>query len=296
VTDLVPPQGEEGPAGLQPGCFGCDAAYVDEVVKELQDRKVKRGNIAQRMKLEYMYNKTVKVAAQLPEMLGQMGVPYTPATPPLAAPPAVFPDKSYDVTPCCGCCCPVSLNLTQEEAWIQQVGIEAVTQKREYAQLSTVQLQKSCFCCRAAVSDLGPILPGFGCSGKLVGEIVDELTQRMYAKGTIGQIKIQENTLKQLVEIQKEIELMEGHFGVKYPPSADALTKLYGASVPLPATTPVSQLEQQVETKMYDTTNTCDSVCGFLCTCGLAGCLKSSLELRDNEAIAIEKVHIRCRS
>jgi len=30
-----------------PGCFGCDEAYVDQIVAELQDRKLKRGSVAQ---------------------------------------------------------------------------------------------------------------------------------------------------------------------------------------------------------------------------------------------------------
>lgn len=51
----------------------------------------------------------------------------------------------------------------------------------------------------------------------------------------------------------------------------------------------LGDLGQQVEPKTYDVTDKCAAASGFLHTCGLLGCTKQTMELRDNEMVMLEK-------
>jgi len=125
-----------------------------------------------------------------------------------------------------------------------------------------------------------------------VAEVVDELQTRMEQRGTIGQILKQEKMMKQLTEIDHELNLVISQMEIQYPPAEDTLKKLFGEedSPLLPDYQPdkLSSLDRQVDLQTFDITNRCDACTACLCTCGMAGCARTVLELRENDLVVTE--------
>lgn len=61
-----------------PGC-GCSSAFVEEIAAELQERKVKRGSIAQIMQQENITIETLCLEAKLDVLMHKRGIQYPPA-------------------------------------------------------------------------------------------------------------------------------------------------------------------------------------------------------------------------
>ena len=61
-SDLSESAGKEGPQPISPGC-GCEEALVNEIVEQLQSRKVSRGNIGQMKQQETMQVKIDELTA-----------------------------------------------------------------------------------------------------------------------------------------------------------------------------------------------------------------------------------------
>jgi hypothetical protein len=237
-----------------------------------------------------------------------MGIKYDVKTTPKPAEKKVFETVKFDVSNYCEMlsCAFTELELGPEEAQITYnkcFGCQSLSQKREYAQLGTVEMGKQCVVCRNVDSDLGPPLaPGCGCDKTKVLKIVQELRERMGERGNIGQIKKQERIFHQMVELDQELPLLCQKEGVQYPPdqakmSAVMARENQGGPVENPD---ISILKQQgvaaqigataqVETKTFDVTNTCDNISTLCCTCGMAGCTKREMELKEDMVIITEK-------
>jgi len=293
VSDFAPVN-EKGEGGIAPG-FGCEEALVDEIVSELQARKLKRGSVAQIRKLEYLASKVARIATQVPLVMHKMELPFAPREAPDAEKKKEFPTKAYDVSNyiamLCGCTTQ-ELVLEKEEAVLttnQCLGCNSVRQKREYSELGSVQAVKSCFCCRAVASDIGGLAPGFGCSGSVVTQIVDDLRERMNARGDIGQIQKQEKLLKGLAPVMSELAAI-GRGGGN-PPSQEQMSGESMEKV-------MADYVQAVDDREFDITNHIQSCMTCLCTLGIAGCTRETLELKAEEVVVksvnnIDDTHLR---
>mmetsp|Transcript_64823 Transcript_64823/g.163268 ORF Transcript_64823/g.163268 Transcript_64823/m.163268 type:complete len:742 (+) Transcript_64823:83-2308(+) len=290
-SDLAPVN-EKGEGGISPE-WGCgNEVIVNEIVKHLQERKEKRGSVAQIRKLELMHEKVVKLATQVPLLLDKLGIKYQPQVSPVPEGRKRFPRKTIDVTNWCEVAASMTfkeLVLEEEEALLTIngcCGLQSVTTKREYAQLGHVEKKKACFCCSQATSDLGVLSPGLGCDVGKVTDIVGELRERMGERGDVGQIRKQEKLLRQFVELSKEMEMLNTQYKENYPPDQATMVRLFGGDLKLPEKTAVQMAEDemaQVDSKTYDITDKCEALTTMLCTCGLAGWTTSTLELTSNE-------------
>eukprot|EP00965_Chrysotila_dentata_P139131 4600748-Pleurochrysis_carterae.AAC.1 len=75
VSDLTPVN-EQGEGGLSPGWCCSNEMLVREIVKHLQDRKVKRGHIGQLKKLDYMYSVILDMRSNMPLVLNNLGIKF----------------------------------------------------------------------------------------------------------------------------------------------------------------------------------------------------------------------------
>jgi len=127
--------------------------------------------------------------------------------------------------------------------------------------------------------------PGWGCSAELVKEISDELQARKVGRGNIAQLRNQENTMYQALELDVRSDIVLKHFEIQYPPQQFTMTAIYG---PNPPTLPSDEGERgsgihlessaQFETRSWTITNHC---CETVCCC----CQTSALQLNDEEAV-----------
>jgi hypothetical protein len=289
--------------GISPG-FGCDEALVMEIVKELQSRKEKRGNIAQIRKLEYMIEQVLKLAKQVPLYLDGLGEKYESKYPPdFTNDRKVYDTKSYDVAHCCEKigCTGKELVLGPEEATLTTnkcFGMSSFATKREYAELGHVEKKKVCICCAAMDSDLTPeqaISPGLGCDKFKVSQIVQEMRDRLGDRGDVGQIRRQEKMFRLLREIDYQFPKIRSKLNVEFPPSQETMATLYNSNPPN-----VSLLREQgvgnesftpekAEVKEYDITNFWESCSACVFTCGTAGWTTKKMELQEEYVVTSEK-------
>jgi len=207
----------------------------------------------------------------------------------------VFPSKTIDVTNTCAqiCgCTTTTLQLDPEEMTVHVNNCcTNFSRKKEYSQIDNVNMVRSCVCCKMAQAEELTFSPGCGCNGEKVSEVVEELRERIFARGAIGQIKKQERMLKQVIEITNEMALVEQELGIQYPPDAQTEAAVFGPKHKGCAP-PVNQLEEnavQVQEKEYNVTDTCASCMGCLCTCGMAGCTDTKMELKEDYMLLTEK-------
>ena len=130
-----------------------------------------------------------------------------------------FEDKKYDVTNyfelICGCCLRTTLEMGMNEVTLKKKNpCYKSRQRRPYAQLTTVQLHKTC--CKICVtmgSDLTPVAidengevaggngltSGCGCDAEKMQEITDELKKRQIGRGAVAQVKQQDFLIAHLI-------------------------------------------------------------------------------------------------
>jgi hypothetical protein len=293
------PVTEDGAGGLAPAC-GCEQQLVQDIVKELQMRKAKRGGIAQIRKLDYMLKKTAKIGTQVPILADEFGINVTKRAAPLAS-SETFPTKTLDVSNyiemACGCTSK-ELILDAEEAVLninKCFGMQTVTSKREYGQIGFVEKQKNCICCFKVASDLSPVpgmsdmVPGCTCANRAqVTSIVQELRERMAARGQVGQIRKQEKMLKMINVFKPELHLIGDKVGATFPPNQAVMTARFGDSPPV-LSREVVDVSEQVEKKTHDVTNTWDNCMTCVGTCGIAGCTTETMELHEDDLFITTK-------
>lgn len=288
------PVNEKGEGGLKVGCCGMDGDKIDQIVKELQHRKAKRGGIAQIRKLDYVIGKMVKVGTQVPQLLDAMGVTYERKPAPVEN-KVVLQHKTIDVTNNIEMvlgCTTKTLRLEPEEAHLEInacCGLHTINTKREYGELGFVEKKKNCICCFTAASDISPIpgqsdmAPGCPCTNRAqVGALVRELRDRMAVRGQVGQIRKQEKILGMVGDVQESLKLLMRNQGIQYPPDQNEMKSRFGADAPVLGEE-ARQAIETVEPKTWDVTGKIDSCMTCLCSCGIAGFTTESMDLKEDD-------------
>jgi hypothetical protein len=116
----------------------------------------------------------------------------------------------------------------------------------------------------------------------------------MMARGNVGQIQKQERMMEQITELYKSVPLVSSSLGVvAFPPSQETMAKNFGDEQKCPKAedAPPDDIvnDTKAEKKPIDVTNTCNSICGCLCTCGILGFTKQTVELDDAHLIVRTK-------
>lgn len=221
--------------GLCPGCC-CNGSKVEEIAHEMQERKIKRGNIMQLKQLEAFQSTAQELDLRMHLYLDKYGISYPPTDPQVISevygmpvfrilsqpfgllhPDAsqAFEYKDYgnimNFWECCCCflCClgPQSrrLEMLDEEIYITNEGTCFREAKRKpYAQLGDVEKQNCCCCVQ--VDDVGS--PGCGCNSALVDQIAHDLQVRKVLRGNIAQLKVSENIMKEVLKINAKLRLL----------------------------------------------------------------------------------------
>jgi hypothetical protein len=238
--------------------WGCDKAKVEEISSDLQERKYKRGNIAQLKQLRSMQASAAGNDVMTDLMIKSEGMQYPP-TPevmneifkgnlpralscvqkPHFEPEKEFDTKSYDVTNipssicqclCCPCagCTKVTLELGPEEMFLKTKNCCMETQARTpYGNMGSVETETA-MCCLTELPDIGS--PGCGCNKALVEEIAAELQERKEKRGNIAQMKQQENIIIEILNMEAKMDMLMHKRSLVYPPSAADKAKLFIAS------------------------------------------------------------------
>merc|ERR1712107_212848 len=81
-SDLTSPT-KDGPGGLSPG-LGCDQTLVEELVHELKERMINRGNIGQIRHQENMGLQVTELGAKMDLLMDHLGIQYPPSEETLA--------------------------------------------------------------------------------------------------------------------------------------------------------------------------------------------------------------------
>lgn len=150
------------------------------------------------------------------------------------------------------CCCGRSiLVLEPEEVEFTKTDLLSQSRKRlPYGELGDVD-HGTCCCYHSFNSAIGtvvegeiqPISPGCGCSGELVGEIVEQLKACMKARGDTGNILRAEQSLKIMAHVSVKMDALLSHW------------RLSGAAeVPSQGLLPLGKKE-------YDVTGCCQQFC-----------------------------------
>jgi hypothetical protein len=260
----------------------------------LQERKSKRGGIAQIKKLDYMIKKAVKLGIQVPVLADHLQVLVTKKAAPRAV-KEILESKTINVSNYMEMICSCTtreLVLDAEEANLgiyKCGGCQTIKSRREYGELGFVEKQKSCICCFKVASDLSPIpgmgdmVPGCPCTNRSqVNVIVQELRERMSARGQVGQMKKQEKLLGIIRGFQEELHLIGDHVGASFPPPQSVMAERFGNNPPV-LKREVCVVEETVEPQKYTVTNYIDSCLNCFCTCGIAGCTTETVELEADD-------------
>eukprot|EP00420_Gonyaulax_spinifera_P001349 CAMPEP_0197944672 /NCGR_PEP_ID=MMETSP1439-20131203/125528_1 /TAXON_ID=66791 /ORGANISM="Gonyaulax spinifera, Strain CCMP409" /LENGTH=259 /DNA_ID=CAMNT_0043567925 /DNA_START=51 /DNA_END=827 /DNA_ORIENTATION=- len=136
---------------------------------------------------------------------------------------SLTPHKSYNVVnyvQSMQLCCLLqqTLTLEPEEAVLKtSTCISDATKRMPYAELGSVEHERACGCCHSFNSNLSPvdehgqkqpIVPGCGCSGDLVQEIVDELKARMKGRGDTGNIQRAEDAIRVMKRVDAKVDAL----------------------------------------------------------------------------------------
>jgi hypothetical protein len=275
-----------------PGC-GCQQDLVRKVVDTMNERRVKRGNMSQMVRLEYMTDRVLRLSTRVPIILISEGGTHECVYPPKPDPPETFEPQVFNVSTwreilSCGM---QYQTLTLEQDTVQWTvarfcGHRNFVKKREYVHLEGLKVQKQCLCYRSLDSALGPpISPGCGCEKGKVLTIAQEIRKRMSARGAVGQMRRQENIYKQISELEKEmpklVEKMEAE-----PPTQVTMDAVYGAGKMDLAKLKEASVSMHMDalkpfdSKSYDVTNKIEACCLCFGTCGCAGCTKTVVDLQ----------------
>ena len=79
-----------------------------------------------------------------------------------------------------------------------------------------LSIENDCFCFWKINSNMGNFLPGWGCNKDLVQEIYLELNQRSAARGNQSILNQSEDTIKLLINLTKDIELIKEYLNVNH--------------------------------------------------------------------------------
>jgi len=235
-----------------PGC-GCNKALVHEIAADLQERKLKRGNIAHLKQLRNMQGTAVGLDLLAEDILKREAIMYPPSTEEMNRvfdnkPPKVltsqggqvhvepdqeFENKSYDVTnypeSICNLLCAGwrtrKIDLTPDEMLIVTQDCCSLIQSRTpYGNVDAVETETACCCC-AQLPDIAT--PGCGCNRELVNEIAAELQERKTKRGNIAQIKQQENIIVEVLKLGVKTDILFGKYKMQFPPTPEVMANVF---------------------------------------------------------------------
>mmetsp|Transcript_27136 Transcript_27136/g.63551 ORF Transcript_27136/g.63551 Transcript_27136/m.63551 type:complete len:713 (-) Transcript_27136:90-2228(-) len=297
---------------FNPG-YGCNRSKVNEVVEEMQDRMIRRGNMGQIRKQELLLQQMGELLRQVNALQGATAAYYppSPAMMKRAFPGEKVPregsgawkitsveEKSYNITDycqnCAKCCCTLGcagwgtdmLDLEKDSLYlVEKDNFDNSRIKMPYAQLESVDYTRES-CCFYRVNFASP---GWGCNRKLVEELAEELQHRKIERGNVAQIRQLEALDKSSREIQFKLASTIERLGSNYPPTPKDMSTMYrGVMAPKALTMdrPHNEPSQTFETKEFDVTNYCTSFFSFVCSLGCAGpCTKEKIELQPEEMV-----------
>ncbi|CAE7028004.1 unnamed protein product [Symbiodinium sp. KB8] len=325
-SDLAPiiedAEGRSQGGGIVPGC-GCDAAYVEEIVREMNLRKEGRGKVAQMRQQQYMLERITELSVKLPMLLKTLGVEYPPSdatlrrlfadSPPemrplmdviTMEPMRTFGTTNYDVTHCAQTCACTSrlLELGPDEASLttrQSITGSVMVAKTPYANIESVDAISSCCCRLLTAGELTKppgkpideaIQPGCGCNAALIEQIRADLQARVEVRGNQGQIKQLEKMMMKFHDMAAELPLILDKIGAdtSYPPKQETMSSIYGSTPPdlsNLAVAPHAAPSTDMPVKEYNVRNETLNCCSLVSTCGLAGCMTHTLTLEPEQAV-----------
>jgi hypothetical protein len=119
------------------------------------------------------------------------------------------------------------LHLDPEEAVLKTTNCISSTEKRlPYGELGSVDQSTNCCCLQGFSSNLSdanehgtktPIVPGCGCAGGLVDDIVAELQARMKGRGNTGNMHRSEEAILRQRYLNDKVELILKQMGITAP-------------------------------------------------------------------------------
>ena len=227
--------------------MGCDEETITQIVDELKRRIEIRGNIGQMKKLESIMCKVDDLRLLMQVFQHELGLDmqYPPkgvGLPPIRphlAPSEDFPTREFEVTNYCMsvCCCLTQQDtMTLENDKVITKSSNCISENMNsmpYAQISSVDEDRCCYCCKG----VNGIIPGCGCQGEKVADLANELQQRKVKRGDIAQLRNQENTMLNALELSVRTSSVLKKLGVDYPPSQETMVSEYGHGFTLPAAT-----------------------------------------------------------
>lgn len=246
----------------EPG-FGCSGDLVKELALDLQERKVKRGNIHHLKQLRKMQATSAGAEVMADLLIKKENIQFPPSPETIQAvwggsvprgltvntqghiePDKEFQTKTYDVTNkflacssfvrCMGCHS-TTLELDGDELTIVQKNwCNEIISTTPYGNLGSVETEQQCCCC-VMIPEIAA--PGFGCSTELVEEIAAELQERKVKRGNIAQMKQQENIILDVLSLDVKMDLLMNKYGVQYPPSPAVMSAVFAPAATAPEST-----------------------------------------------------------
>lgn len=238
--------------------WGCDKTKVLAITEDLQERKLKRGNIAHLKQLRSMQATAAGLDVMAELILQKEGMPYPPSPQlmdeifpgqkpralthkqnPNIAPDKEFGSKKYNVTnlpsSICGCLfCPCAGWTTQyvelvpdEILTVTDNCCTTTTSRVPYGNLGAVETETFCCCC-TSLPDIA--VPGCGCSEGLVKEIAEELQERKVKRGNIAQMQQQENIIIEVLNLEAKLDILVHKHSIQYPPIPEVMAEVFTAS------------------------------------------------------------------
>jgi len=300
--------GSSAMESITPGT-GCNAGLVEGIRADLQARVGARGQVGQVQQLEKMQRNMSDLVAEMPLILDKLGLESAyppsqqtmsnlygagaPQQPPVAPLHEVtsqtFPEKTYDVQNTCSNWCGLlftcgfskaTMTLTEEEV-VTVTSNNCMNQENRtaYGQLGSVDY---CICC--CFHSVNGFMPGCGRDQDKIRNISEELQNRKVQRGNIAQIRNQENTMHNSIELDVRTDILRQHLVVAFPPTQETMVSMYGATPPVLPHDEANRgsgihlaASERVEARSWTTTH----YVPFVCCCGQT----SNLELDDEEFI-----------
>eukprot|EP00747_Dinoflagellata_sp_TGD_P085189 gnl/TRDRNA2_/TRDRNA2_162797_c1_seq1.p1 gnl/TRDRNA2_/TRDRNA2_162797_c1~~gnl/TRDRNA2_/TRDRNA2_162797_c1_seq1.p1 ORF type:complete len:829 (-),score=139.90 gnl/TRDRNA2_/TRDRNA2_162797_c1_seq1:212-2698(-) len=311
------PLGEDEKGKLRIG-LGCDGEFQAGMLQEIHSRMEKCGGIkhpshsshpSELKKLEFAYDKVLRLASQVPLIHKKLGIVHERKVLPQGDPASFFERKEFSLSNIFQrelCCISKVLTLDNEHMVLKKSSccrFDYSYEKRPYAELSDIEASRSCMCCHGVYSDgFGYVSPDCGCSRSKVASIASEMQERMLVHGSIGRMKRRRQLVQQMSEVNFQTSLIFEKLRMNYPPSQQVMTAVFGIKSPdLFALRAQGVGDEMYKVKhndkkfdkkseiKFDITNNWQSCGVYLCTCGMAGWHKKTLEFKPNELNIVEK-------
>eukprot|EP00928_Gymnodinium_smaydae_P029159 TRINITY_DN22035_c0_g1_i2.p1 TRINITY_DN22035_c0_g1~~TRINITY_DN22035_c0_g1_i2.p1 ORF type:complete len:699 (-),score=74.54 TRINITY_DN22035_c0_g1_i2:400-2421(-) len=312
-SDISPIPGQ---SDMMPGIPCANRAQVNVIVRELRERMAKRGQVGQIKKQEQILSMISNVEEQMLAMKDNLGLPFPPPEQELMkkfgehppklgvpivkeeAPPVVEYDVTNEIDSCLTCCCTCgaagftkeSVRLDGDYMYVNSKNnFDDSNMMIPYAEIDSVDISKSCCCCWS-VNDQSP---GYGCSGAEVQRLAANLQERKVKRGNIAHLQQLRKMQANAVGLDIIAEQMCNKEGIQYPPTQETMAEVWKGKTPRGLTLGADHVhlepDKEFEAKTYNVTNIPDCLCNFLCSCGLRGCLRNTLELGPDEVLLVRE-------